>query len=453
MRAALESGGPAADHGDALRRRRGPDRVFPLAARGGVDETDDRQAARVHVAASLVAGDAGADLRRPSIPRLCREIRVRVQGTTEGHEVGGARLDHVLGDAGVADAAGDADGHVDMLANLACKRREHTLRHFHRLRDPPVGLVHPGRDIDQVDARRDEVWSDRAHVCQRQAVVLVLVAADSVEDRQCAAHHFADGRDHLEWEAHPSGQVAAVLVVALVAPRRQELAQQVAVCAVNADEVATGLRRAAGRIGKALDDLSDLRAIECARGEPAGPRVGYDGRRAALESADPWLDHAAPVVELGTDDAAMSMDRPDHPREIGHQVVIVQPHLERPPLAPRIDVGRFGVEQPDSAPRAGRHVVDVALRDPSFRRAVVALHRRSDDAVADFQGANPAGFEQARKAHGDVSGSVGQCGTSVDPSAAALSRAPISCGAPRGDVPRSFAISRARPLTESVACG
>ena len=160
----LETGRPAADHGDALRRRRRPDRVLALAPRGRVDEADDRQAARVHVAASLVAGDAGADLLRSPVPSLCRELRIRVQGAAEGHEIGGSRFDQVLGHAGVGDAAGDAHGNVDVLAHLARERREHALRHLHRLRDPPVGLVHPRRDVDQVDARAPEVRGDRANV-------------------------------------------------------------------------------------------------------------------------------------------------------------------------------------------------------------------------------------------------------------------------------------------------
>ena len=84
----------------------------------------------------------------------------------------------------------------------------------------------------------------------------------------------------------------------------------------------------------------------------------------------------------------------------------MQPHLVGAPLAPRIDVGGLGVEQPGAAARAGRHVVDVALRDPSFGGAVVALHRRADDAVAHFQRADPAGLEKVGKAHGGASAGV-----------------------------------------------
>ena len=119
------------------------------------------------------------------------------------------------------------------------------------------------------------------------------------------------------------------------------------------------------------------------------------------------------------------MHRGDEPREVGDEVVVVAaPSAASRPLAARIDVGGLGVKQADAAARARRHVVDVALRDASFGRAVVALHRRADDPVLHLQVADPARLEEVGEAHGEVAGSVGRCGTSVDPKPAALSRMP-----------------------------
>ena len=57
--------------------------------------------------------------------------------------------------------------------------------------------------------------------------------------------------DDFEGEAHAVLAAAAVLVGALVGERREELVDQVAVGAVDFDDVEAGLRRRGGGIGEA----------------------------------------------------------------------------------------------------------------------------------------------------------------------------------------------------------
>ncbi len=441
----LESGRPAADHGDALRYRCRPDRVLAFTSRGGVHETDDRQAARMHVAASLIAGDAGADLVRSPVPSLCRELRIRVQGAAEGHEIRGSRFDQVFGHAGVRDPAGDAHGNVDVLAHLARERREHALRHLHRLRDPPVGLVHPRRDVDEVDACGLQVRGHPANVLDRDAVVHVLVAAQPIDDRHVRADRVAYGAHDFQRKPHAPREIAPVFVVALVAMGREELAQQIPVRTVNADEVAARLTGADRGIGEALDDLGDLVATQGARGRSACTGVRHDRGRARLQTAHRRVHDASAVVQLGPDASPVPMYRVGQPAQVGNQVVAVESHLQLAPAPARIDVRGLRIHRAHAPPCTRLQIVDVALRDAPLGRAVVALHRRGDDAISDFQRADPAGLKKVRKAHGGDSTRVRRCGTSVDRSTAALSRVP-NTGAVNGAI---FPVPR-RPLPDCL---
>jgi hypothetical protein len=223
--------------------------------------------------------------------------------------------------------------------------------------------------------------------------------ADAVQDWWTAADRLTHRPDHLERESHAAREAAAVLVLALVAPRREELAQQVAVGTVDPHEITARLDRPARRIGEPLHDLGNLPTIKCARGEAACTRVRHHRGRATLESADPRLDDTPAVVEFRANDAAVAVHRAHEPCEVGDEVVVVQTHLVGPPLAARIDVRRFRVEQSGSTARARRHVVDVALGDPALGGAVVALHRGADDAIAGFQRADSTRLEEVGKPH------------------------------------------------------
>src|SRR5262249_34979764 len=74
---------------------------------------------------------------------------------------------------------------------------------------------------------------------------------------------------HGEWKAHAAGAVAAELVVALVADRREELRQKVAMGAVDLDDVVAGRVGAARRLGELPDNVVELSGGKLLRHHPA----------------------------------------------------------------------------------------------------------------------------------------------------------------------------------------
>src|SRR5437764_14188053 len=75
----------------------------------------------------------------------------------------------------------------------------------------------------------------------------------------------AHALDHLNREAHAVQFAAAIFVVAYIGKRRQELMDQVAMCAMNIEHVETRLVRAPRRLAPALDHLRNFIAREHAR--------------------------------------------------------------------------------------------------------------------------------------------------------------------------------------------
>lgn len=170
--------------------------------------------------------------------------------------------------------------------------------------------------------------------------------------------------------------------------------------AVDADEIAAGLDGAPRRVAEALHDVADVGHGHRVRDERRRAHVRHRRRRPGLQAADLGVDDAAAEVQLGPDARAVLLHREHQLAQLRDQVVVVQAHLQPAALAARVDVGRLGVHEADTAAGARHEVVDVDLRDASFQRAVVALHRRGDDAVADFHRADAAGAEEMREAHG-----------------------------------------------------
>ena len=238
-----------------------------------------------------------------------------------------------------------------------------------------------------------ELRRDGANVRQDGSVRLMFVAGDAVEHGDAGPDGLANGGDDRERKSNAALQVAAEFVVAMIAEGREELAEQIAMRAVDADEIATGLDGAPGGCGEMLDQFIDLQAVERDRRRAARTDIRNNGRRARLQSADHGIDHAPAEIQFGADARAMPLDRGHHALEIGDQIVVVQTHLILAALAARIDIGRFGVEQAGAAARARFEVVDIALRDAAFRRAIIPLHRRADDAVAHVHRTDFAGRE------------------------------------------------------------
>ncbi len=85
-----------------------------------------------------------------------------------------------------------------------------------------------------------------------------VVAADAVEKRVVVAVRLLDGRDNLTSEGQTPTHIAAVAVLSAVSERRKELAKEIAVGAVNLDDIEAGLSRPPCRFGIGGDQFGDL---------------------------------------------------------------------------------------------------------------------------------------------------------------------------------------------------
>ncbi len=117
------------------------------------------------------------------------------------------------------------------------------------------------RGVDHVDAQRLQLLRVGHRVVDIPAAAAVD-RRDADEHRLVLGPVLAHGFGRGERELHAAGTVAAVLVVALVAERRQELRQQVAVRAVDLDDVvARGIGAARG-LAELLHDRVHLGDVE-----------------------------------------------------------------------------------------------------------------------------------------------------------------------------------------------
>lgn len=165
-------------------------------------------------------------------------------------------------------------------------------------RDAHDGRVAAGRDVEQIDAVLLEEGGEAHGLLGRPAVLLRPVGGgDAEEERLVVGPHGADRVDDLEGEAHPVVEGAAVLVRADVGVRREELADQVAVRAVDLGDLEARVQGATGALGELGDDLADPLHGELGRG---GVPV-VEGERARRDRL--------PAVRVGSDGAAALQGR------------------------------------------------------------------------------------------------------------------------------------------------
>ena len=207
----------------------------------------------------------------------------------DGDEVGLARLERPLGEAGQADPSGDDHRHVDeLLHGLGEPEREALVPA--RVLDVAPAL--PGRDRQVVDGRRLlERVDDLERVVERQPAGRVLVGAEPDADGEVGPAAGADLLDDLDEEARPPlGRVAAVGVEAPVRLRREELRDEVAVRRVDLGAVDPRRGVVGGGAAERLDDLADVGVRHLAR----DGRVARRGDRRRRERHSPPSGRRAP---------------------------------------------------------------------------------------------------------------------------------------------------------------
>ena len=138
------------------------------------------------------------------------------------------------------------------------------------------------------------------------AVADLLVADQAHADREPVADGRAHRLQHLDAEAHAPVEIAAVLVGAEVAVRREELVDQVAVRGVDLHPVETGGRAVRGRAGEPFDHGRDLVVLD----RLGRLHVVRDERRRPRGELRPRATvHAAVVRELQEGERAVLVRR------------------------------------------------------------------------------------------------------------------------------------------------
>ena len=231
-------------------------------------------------------------------------------------------------------------------------------------------VVAPRRDVEEVDSVRRQGRGQPHRVLLGPAlgeagrVVLEPVGgADAEEERHRRRDHVADQVDELEHQPRAVLEAAAVLVGALVRDRRHELVQQVAVRAVDLDDVEAGSQRAVrgGREGGfELLDLGSghgvwlcqaFRVRDLARRfDVVGPAADHGARDiAGAEPGSHGAGFAAGVAELDADLLVLRVGELDDPPEGLDLAVLPQTAVFGRDATFREHGGGFNKREPRSA--------------------------------------------------------------------------------------------------------
>ena len=255
----------------------------------------------------------------------------------------------------------------------------------------PRAAQAPG-DVEHVDPGRGQRPADPGPLLEGEAAGQPIVGAEAEPDRLLADDGAHRGH-HLEQEPAAPLQVPAVAIGALVRERRQELREQVAVGAVDLDQVEAGRQgtpRGRHELGAHLGDLRDAERVR--RGLPARLRdCRRPDRRLVVVGG---AGAGAGVRELDADGHARVVDRLDHPPQAVDQAVVVQPGLARRVAPASLDVAVLQQQEAGPALGPGHVVLEELARDLPLGAAQILREGREDDPIAEGAAAVGEGLEE-----------------------------------------------------------
>jgi hypothetical protein len=249
-----------------------------------------------------------------------------------------------------------------------------------------------GRYAQAADAGLDEPARHLQRLLDVEAALGTLATRDPAEDGVVVAAARARGAHDLEQEACPVGQLAPVLVAALVDQRRQELARQVAVSGVDLDEVEAGFPTAGRRRRVLLDELVDVFARELARDRGARGQRHRRGRDGLAQVRLP-----AGVPELDPDRDALGVHRVHQSRQVRDELGVVQPQLRADGGLPWGDQARLHGDHADAATGSPPVVGDRGVVREALLARHAGAHREHHEAVRHGQTADAGRLEQQRR--------------------------------------------------------
>ncbi len=230
-------------------------------------------------------------------------------------------------------------------------------------------------------------------------------------DRLAGGKHLAHRLEHLEGEAHPVLEAAAVVVAALVGQRREELVQQVAMRGMDLRRLDAETRGPPRGGGEPVADALHVLAVEHARrdlalgmgerrrglGQPAAGRI-----RRHLVAAAPWRLARGLAAGMG------DLDAERHRRVVPHRVedlgqrplgaVVPQPEISVGDPRLRRHRRRLQGQEPGARHRELAEMHHVPVGGLAVAGRILA-HRGDDDAVLQLQAVEAQGLEQEGAAH------------------------------------------------------
>ena len=278
-----------------------------------------------HAGTRVDEADAGTDVGRTPERGLLRPVGVGDQGPADDDPVAIAAAQRRLGDRRPLDTADREHRDRERAPEERCRldmRRFDVVEHRYRVRHRPVD---PAGHHDGVCARPHEhaCGVDRSGRPDAPRDVVVAVQPDDEREARRRAAHLPE---HVRPESGALRRRGpAVLVVSLVARRREELVHEVAMTGVQLDGVEACLCRPFGGLRERLDDRLDLGA-----GEPERSLLHVDGRgdrrrRDGLEARDTGRHLPAAVPELQAGSAPGVVQRGDEWCEVGGDVASPHP--------------------------------------------------------------------------------------------------------------------------------
>ena len=347
-----------------------------------------------------VAADAGKDRFRAALPEVAHVVGIGVKRTGERDVLEAFPRHRSVGEYRVVEPLGNADRHpvVERPADRRPLGDEAPLRRLGGLEHLPHRLVDGTRDVDQVDPRIGQHARELRRLLDLQAAFHVFRRRNPVANGVFRPDGGADRRQHPERETRPVLERAAIVVASLVGERREELAEQVAVGAVNENHVDAGAETALGGAHEVADDAIDVLLCHFARDRAGIEEPAGHGRRAdRLAAVGDGRRLSSAMVELHGQLAAVLVDRLGDTRQARDHMVAVTSDLERIAASLGRDVARFELNQRCAAPRAFTGVVDVALVESAVGIGERFLHRTADEPVVHRHRVDLAGSKQVLK--------------------------------------------------------
>ena len=392
----LQSSRSSADHGDLEGLvRLDAQRVLPFIARARIDGAGDVEQLAGVPGAAFVAAEADPYGIQTVFGILVDQFRLGDEGAPESDHVGLAVADDLIcnGRMHIPPDGNDRNAVPDGLFDLPRGIGKPCFRRTGGRRDEVLGFADARRNMERVDPGVDQRIDELERFFKRHAAGKPVVGIVPVRDGEVVADRLADGPDDRERHTQAVFQASPVGVLPMVRQRGHELADQVAVRAVDLQHVETGLPDAAGDLRVGVNDVFDVLDIQHhAFGMVAEARhIRNHGRG---EPGNGRIDAATAVDELQRSPRAVRLDGF---RQLGKPLDLA---VVRRADAPdeggpaRLHGGSFDAHQADAALGALRVIMDQPFGDVAALGGEVGQHGRHDGTIADNQRIDCDGTQQ-----------------------------------------------------------